>query len=35
MFALVQNSDDAAAMAEALQRAHPEWWVADTVLGAA
>jgi 4-diphosphocytidyl-2-C-methyl-D-erythritol kinase len=35
MFALVQKGDDAAALAEAWQRAHPEWWVADTILGAA
>ena len=35
MFALVQNGEDATALAEAWQRAHPEWWVADTILGAA
>jgi 4-diphosphocytidyl-2-C-methyl-D-erythritol kinase len=35
MFGLVQTSDHAAALAEAWQRAHPEWWVADTILGAA
>jgi hypothetical protein len=31
----VQNGEDATALAEAWQRAHPEWWVADTNLGAA
>lgn len=34
MFALVQNGEDAEALAETWQRAHPDWWVADTVLGA-
>lgn len=35
MFALVQNRDYTADLAETWQRAHPDWWVADTVLGAA
>ena len=35
MFALVRNTEDAEALAETWQRAHPEWWVADTTLGAA
>lgn len=35
MFALVQNADQAADLAETWQRAHPDWWIADTVLGAA
>jgi 4-diphosphocytidyl-2-C-methyl-D-erythritol kinase len=35
MFALVQNSDDAAALAERWQRARPDWWVCDASLGAA
>lgn len=35
MFALVREPDHAAALAESWQRAHPEWWVADTNLGAA
>lgn len=35
MFALLQHADTAAHLAETWQRAHPDWWVADTVLGAA
>lgn len=35
MFALVQNSEHAEALAETWQRAHPDWWVAETMLGAA
>jgi 4-diphosphocytidyl-2-C-methyl-D-erythritol kinase len=35
MFALVQSDGDAAELAEAWQRSHPQWWVADTRLGAA
>ena len=35
MFALVQNEEHAEALAEAWQRAHPEWWVTDTILGGA
>jgi 4-diphosphocytidyl-2-C-methyl-D-erythritol kinase len=34
MFALVQNAEHAEALAETWQRAHPDWWVADTILGA-
>jgi 4-diphosphocytidyl-2-C-methyl-D-erythritol kinase len=35
MFALVQRVEDAEALAETWQRAHPDWWVTDTILGAA
>lgn len=35
MFALTRNADHASDLAETWQRAHPDWWVADTVLGAA
>lgn len=35
MFALVQNADHAAALAETWQHAHREWWVADVMLGGA
>jgi 4-diphosphocytidyl-2-C-methyl-D-erythritol kinase len=35
MFALVQKAEHAEALAETWQRAHPDWWVADTILGAA
>lgn len=35
MFALVQKAEHAEALAETWQRAHPDWWVADTMLGAA
>jgi 4-diphosphocytidyl-2-C-methyl-D-erythritol kinase len=35
MFALTQNSDAAAAMAEDIQKARPDWWVAETVLSGA
>lgn len=35
MFGLVDNAETAEALAHALQAAHPEWWVADTVLGGA
>lgn len=35
MFALVQNSDDAASLAERWQRARPDWWVCDASIGAA
>jgi 4-diphosphocytidyl-2-C-methyl-D-erythritol kinase len=35
MFALVQKNEHAEALAETWQRAHPDWWVADTILGAA
>ncbi len=35
MFALVPNSGDASELAETWQRAHPDWWVADAMLGAA
>ncbi len=35
MFALVSSGDDAAEIVEAWQRAHPDWWMADALLGAA
>jgi 4-diphosphocytidyl-2-C-methyl-D-erythritol kinase len=35
MFALTHNPEQAADLAETWQRAHPDWWIADTVLGAA
>jgi len=35
MFAVVKNADEAGELADTWQRAHPEWWVADAVLGAA
>ena len=35
MFALVRTRDHAEALAETWQRAHTDWWVADTILGAA
>ena len=35
MFALVQDAEHAEALAETWQRTHPDWWVADTILGAA
>jgi hypothetical protein len=35
MFALIENMDQAGDLAETWQRAHPDWWVADAVLGAA
>lgn len=35
MVALVQKAEHAEALAETWQRAHPDWWVADTILGAA
>lgn len=35
MFALTESSETAAALAEAIQKAHPEWWVSDTVLAGA
>jgi 4-diphosphocytidyl-2-C-methyl-D-erythritol kinase len=35
MFALVQKAEHAEGLAETWQRAHPDWWVADTILGAA
>jgi 4-diphosphocytidyl-2-C-methyl-D-erythritol kinase len=35
VFALVKNADVAAELAEGWQRAHPDWWVADAMLGAA
>lgn len=34
MFALVQSESVAAELAEQWQRAHPEWWITDTILGA-
>ena len=34
MFALVQKAEHAEALAETWQRAHPDWWVTDTLLGA-
>lgn len=35
VFALCENSGDAEALADTLQRAHTDWWIADTVLGGA
>ena len=35
MFALMQKAEHAEVLAEIWQRAHPDWWVADTILGAA
>jgi 4-diphosphocytidyl-2-C-methyl-D-erythritol kinase len=35
MFALVENMDAAAELADALQSAHPGWWVCDAELGGA
>jgi 4-diphosphocytidyl-2-C-methyl-D-erythritol kinase len=35
MFALVDSSDATAAMAEDIQKAHPEWWVCETILAGA
>jgi 4-diphosphocytidyl-2-C-methyl-D-erythritol kinase len=35
VFALTVDDDTAASLADGLQAAHPEWWVADTRLGAA
>lgn len=35
VFALCENSADAEALADTLQRAHTDWWVADTILGGA
>lgn len=35
MFALLSQENEAAALAEAWQRAHPEWWVTEANLGAA
>lgn len=35
MFALVQSSSTAATMAEDIQKAHTDWWVAETVLSGA
>jgi 4-diphosphocytidyl-2-C-methyl-D-erythritol kinase len=35
MFALVQSSDAGVAMAENIQKAHPEWWVCETILAGA
>lgn len=34
MFALVESRDAAAGLAENWRRAHPEWWIADAMLGA-
>jgi len=34
MFGLVKDMDVAADLAEAWQRAHPDWWIADAMLGA-
>lgn len=35
VFALTADDESAASLADELQAAHPEWWVADTRLGAA
>ena len=34
VFGLFQHSADAATAAQALSAAHPEWWIAPTILGA-
>ncbi len=35
VFALVANAEEAAALADMVQKAHPDWWVADTLLSGA
>ncbi len=35
MFGLVDDAETAEALAHTLQTAHPEWWVADAILGGA
>jgi 4-diphosphocytidyl-2-C-methyl-D-erythritol kinase len=35
MFALVENDEDATALAEDIQREHPDWWVCETILAGA
>jgi 4-diphosphocytidyl-2-C-methyl-D-erythritol kinase len=35
MFAITADDESAASLADALQAAHPQWWVTDTRLGAA
>lgn len=35
LFALTENAEEAAALADALQEKRPDWWVADTLLSGA